>query len=140
MQYGLRFSPKIKKQKALKKMKRELKKSIQEEYKINAQRKKQWKSSITLIIKGDIRFFAPNDQLQDKYHHAPDLDSPISRTLVNSELDRLLNLSLYRERLKIFWNREVLPEAYVEQYGWDFRLHVLDPDTKITEGTLGTNI
>ena len=40
MQYGLRFSPKIKKQKALKKMKRELKKSIQEEYKINAQRKK----------------------------------------------------------------------------------------------------
>ena len=93
-----------------------------------------------MIIKGDIRFFAPNDQLQDKYHHAPDLDSPISRTLVNSELDRLLNLSLYRERLKIFWNREVLPEAYVEQYGWDFRLHVLDPDTKITEGTLGTNI
>ena len=44
-------------------MKRELKESIQEEDKINAQRKKQGKASITLIIKDGIRFFAPNDQL-----------------------------------------------------------------------------
>lgn len=31
-------------------------------------------------------------------------------------------------------------EAYVEQYGRDLRLHVLDPDTKIIEGTLGKNM
>merc|ERR1712222_160621 len=100
MNYGLGSQPKTKKQKALEKMKRELKESIQEEDKINAQRKKQGKASITLIIKDGIRFFAPNDQLR---------------------------------------NKEVLPDAYVEQYGRDLRLHVLDPDTKIIEGTLGAN-
>lgn len=117
-------------------MKRELKEPIQEEYKINAQRKKQGKASITSIIKDGIRFFAPNDQLRDKYHHTSDLDSPIPGILVDGKLNHLSDPSLYRERLKTFRNREVLPEAYVEQYGRDFRLHVLGPGTKIIEGTL----
>ena len=42
-------------------MKRELKESIQEEKKMNTQRKKQGKASITLIIKDGIRFFASHD-------------------------------------------------------------------------------
>ena len=136
---GLGSPPKTKKQKALEKMERELKESIQEEDKINAQRNEHGKASITLIIKDGIRFFAPNDQLRDKYHHAPDLDSPIPRTLVDGEVARLADPSLYRERLETFRNRKVLPEAYVEQYGRDLRLHVLNPDTKIIEGTLGAN-
>ena len=139
MNYGLGSPPKTKKQKALEKMKRELEESIQEEDKINAQRKKQGKASITLIIKDGIRFFAPNDQLRDKYHHAPDLDSPIPGTLVDGELARLADPILYRERLETFRNKEVLPDAYVEQYGRDIRFHVLDPNTKIIEGTLGAN-
>ena len=139
MNYGLGSPPKTKKQKALEKMERELKESIQEEDKLNAQRKKQGKASITLIIKDGIRFFAPNDQLRDKYHHAPDLDSPIPGTLGDAELARLADPSLYRERLETFRNREILPEAYVEQYGRDLRFHVLDPDTKIIKGTLGAN-
>ena len=64
MNYGLGSPPKTKKQKALEKMKRELQESIQEEDKLNAQRKKQGKAGLTLIIKDGIRFFAPNDQLQ----------------------------------------------------------------------------
>ena len=63
MNYGLGSPPKTKKQKALEKMKRELKESIEEEDKINAQRKKEGKASLTLIIKDGIRFFAFNDQL-----------------------------------------------------------------------------
>jgi len=55
-------------------MKQELKESIEEEDKINGQRKKEGKEIITLIIKDGIRLFAPNDQLRDKFHHAPDLD------------------------------------------------------------------
>ena len=139
MNYGLGFQPKTKKQKALEKMKRELKKSIQEENKINAQRKKQGKTSITLIIKDGIRLFAANDQLRDKYHHAPNLDSPIPGTLADGELARLADPSLHRERLEILRDREVLPDAYVKQYGRDLRLHVLDPDTKMIEGTFGVN-
>ena len=139
MIHGLGSPPKTKKQKALEKMERELKESIQEEDKINSQRKKQGKASITLIIKDSVRFFAPHDQLRDKYHHAPDLDSPIPGTLVDGELARLADPSLYRERLETFRNKEVLPDAYVEQYGRDLRLHVLDPDTKIIKGTLGAN-
>ena len=132
---GLGSPQKTKKQKALEKMKRELEESIREEDKLNAQRK----SKITLIIKDGIKFFAPNDQLRDKYHHAPDLDSPIPGTLGDAELARLADPIFYRERLDTFQNREILPEAYVEQYGRDLRLHVLDPDTKIIKGTLGAN-
>jgi hypothetical protein len=135
MHYGLGSQPKTKKQKALEKMKQELQESIREEDKLNAKRK----ASITLIIKDGIRFFAPNDKLRDKYHHAPNLDSPIPETLGDAELARLADPSLYRERLETFRNREILPEAYVEQYGRDLRFHVLDPDTKIIEGTLGAN-
>ena len=135
MDYGLGSRPKTKKQKALEKMKQQLQESIREEDKFNAKQK----ARITLIIKDGIRFFAPNDQLRDKYHHAPDLNSPIPGTLGDSELARLADPSLYRERLETFRNREILPEAYVEQYGRDLRLHVLDPDTKIIEGTLGAN-
>ena len=139
MNYGLGSPPKTKKQKALEKKKRELQESIQEEDKLNARRKKQGKGNITLMIKDGIRLFAPNDQLRDKYHHAPDLNSPIPGTLGAAELARLADPSLYRERLETFRNREILPEAYVEQYGRDLRFHVLDPDTKIIEGTLGAN-
>ena len=120
-------------------MKQELKESIQEEDKINAQRKKQGKASITLIIKDGIRFFAPNDQLRDKYNHAPDLDSPIPETLGDGELAHLAYPSLYRERLETFRNKEVLPDVYVEYYGRDLRFHALDPDTQIIKGTLGAN-
>jgi len=138
--YGLGSPPKTKKQKALEKMERELKESIEEEDKLNAQRKKQGKESITLIIKDGIKLFTPNNQLRDKFHHAPDLDSPIPGTLGDTGLARLTDPSLYRERLETFRDREILPEAYVEQYGRDLRLHVLNPDTKIIEGTLGANM
>jgi hypothetical protein len=123
--------PKTKNKKALEKMERELKESIEEEDKLNAQRKKEGKESITLIIKDGIRLFAPNDPLRDKFHHAPDLDSPIPGTLGDAELARLADPSLYRERLQTFRNRKILPETYVEQYGRYLKLHVLDPNTKI---------
>ena len=139
MNYALVSQPKTKKQKALEKMKRELKESIQEEHKVNAQRKKQGKASITLITKDGIKFFALNDQLRDKYHHAPDLDSPIPGTLAGGELACLADENLYRERLKTFRNKEILPDAYVQQYGRDLRLYIIDPDTKIIKGTLGAN-
>jgi len=93
--YGLGSPPTIKKQKALEKMKRELKESIEEEDKLNAQRKKEGKGNITLMIKDGIRLFAPNEQLRDKFHHALDLDSPIPGTLGDAELARLSNPSLY---------------------------------------------
>jgi len=137
--YGLGSPPKTKKQKALEKMEQELKESVEEEDKLNAQRKKEGKGSITLMIKDGIRLFAPNEQLRDKFHHALDLDSPIPGTLGDAKLARLTDPSLYRERLETFRNREILPEAYVEQYGRDLRLHVLNPDTKIIKGTLGAN-
>jgi hypothetical protein len=138
--HGLGSAPKTKKQKDLEKMRRELQESIEEEDKLNAQRKKEGKGSITLIIKDGIRLFAPNDQLRDKFHHAPDLDSPIPGTLGEAELTRLADPNLYRERLETFRNIEILPEAYVEQAGRDLRLHVLDPNTRIIKGTLGANM
>ena len=138
--YGLGSPPKTKNQKALEKMERELKESIEEEDKLNAQRKKEGRGNLTLIIKDGIRLFATNDQLRDKFHHVPNLDSPIPGTLGDTELARLADPSLYRERLETFRNEEILPEAYVEQYGRDLRLHVLDPNTKIIEGTLGANM
>lgn len=139
MSYGLGSQPKTKKQKALEKIKRELKKSTQEESKINSQREKQGKTSITLIIKNGIRFFVPNDKLRDKFHHAPELDSPISGTLADGKLARLTDPRLHRERLNTFRNKEILLYAYVEQYRRDLRLHVLDPDTKMIENTLCAN-
>lgn len=117
-------------------MKRELKESIEEEDKLNDQRKK----GITLIIENGIRFFAPNDQLRNKFHHALNLDSSIPRTLGDSELTRLADPTLYLERLETFRNREILSEAYVEQYGRDLKFHVLDPNIKTIEGTLGANM
>lgn len=139
MNYGLGSSPKTKKEKALEKSDRELKESIQEEKKLNAKRKKQGKATITLIVKDGIRLFTTRDQLRDKFHHARDLGSPIPGTLGNGELARLADPSLYRERLETFRNKEILPEAYVEQYGRDLRSHVLDPDTIMIKGTLGAN-
>lgn len=124
--YVLGSPPKTKKQKALEKMKRELKESIEEEDKLNADRKKQGKGNITLMIKDGIRLFAPNEQLRDKLHHAPNLDSPIPEILGYAELSRLSNPNLYKERLEIFRNEDILP---------DLRLHVFNPDTKMIEGT-----
>ena len=74
------------------------------------------------MIKDGIRLFAPNEQLRDKFHHAPDLDSPIPGTLGDAELARLSDPSLYQERLEAFRNEDILPEAYVEQYGRDLSL------------------
>ena len=139
--YGLgsRSKMKTKKEKALEKLKRELKESIKEEKKINALRRERGKGNITLIIKDGVRFFALNDQLRDKFHHATDLNSPIPKTLIDGELTRLANPSLHRERLQVFRNKKILPDAYVEQYGQSLRLHVLDPSTRVIEGTLGTH-
>jgi hypothetical protein len=50
-------------------------------------------------LKSFIRLFGPNDKLWDKFHHAPDLDSPIPGTLDDAELARLVDPSLYREKL-----------------------------------------
>ena len=118
----------------------DLDESIEKEEKLNAQRKKERKKNITLMVKDGIILFAPNEKLRDKYHHAPDLHSPIPETLGDAELARLSNPSHYQERLETFRNEDILPEAYVEQYGRDLRLHVLNPDTKIIEGTLGANM
>lgn len=85
--YCLGSPPKTKKQKALEKMERELKESIEEEDKLNAQRKKQGKESITLIIKDDIRLFAPNDQLRDKIRYIELLKK--EETLKNQEISLL---------------------------------------------------
>lgn len=100
--HHLGFRPKTKKEKALEKMKQELKESIKEQDKLNAERQKQSKKAITLIIKDGMRFFVPNDQLPDKFHHAPNLDSPIPGTLGEAELARLADPSLYKERLQTF--------------------------------------
>ena len=55
--YGFGSSSKTKRQKALEKMRRELRESIEEEDKINAQRKKQGKTSITLSVKDGANLF-----------------------------------------------------------------------------------
>ena len=94
-------------------MERELEESIQEKDKLNAQRKKEGKENITLIIKGGIRLWVLNDQLRDKFHHVANLDSPIPGTLDDAEFARLADPSLLRERLAIFRNREILPQVYV---------------------------
>ena len=83
-----------------------------------------------------MRFFVTHDQLRDKFHHAPDLGSPIPETLANGELEHLANPSLYRERLETFRDKKILPDAYIKEYGKRFRLEMLDPDTTICEGTL----
>ena len=86
-----------------------------------------------------MRFFASNGQLRGKYHHVPDLDSPIPKTLASSELARLSNPNLYKKRLKTFRNRKILPDAYIEAYARRVRLHILNPSTKMIKGTLGAN-
>jgi hypothetical protein len=103
-------------------MKGEFEESIKEEEKINAKLKKQGKGTITL--RDGIRFFAPNDQLQDNFHYAPDFDSPVPETLGYEELNLLSDPSFDRERLDTFRNREILPESYVEQHGRNLRSHI----------------
>ena len=116
-----------------------MKESIQEKDKINVKRKKQGKINVISIIKNGVRFFASNGQLRGKYHHVPDLDSPISGTFVDGKLTPLADLNLYQERLETFRNKKVLPDAYAEEYNQDFRFYVFDPNTRIIEDTLGTN-
>jgi len=135
--FGLGFPTKTKKQKALEKMKRELKESIQEQDKIN--KKTRRKNRITLIIKNDTRFFVANSKLRDKYHHVLEFDTPLPETLTKAEIRRLADPSLYDERLKIFRNRKILPDVYVEKYGQSLRSHVLDVNTEVIEGTFGGN-
>ena len=91
------------------------------------------------MIKNNRKFFAPHQPLRDKFHHFYDLNSPISETLGEAEVLRLVDNNLLKERLATFRNRDLLLEAYVEQFGRDLRLHVVDPDTKIIAGTLGAN-
>ena len=67
------------------------------------------------------------------------MGSPIPKKLGKGELTRLANPNLHQERLKIFRNREILPEAFVSMSGRRLRSHVLDVNTKVIEGTLGTN-
>jgi hypothetical protein len=133
------FPAKTRKQRELEEMRRNLRESIRKQDKLNAERKAQGKPSITVMIKDGITFFAPNEQLRDKFHHALDSGSPIPETLGEYELARLSDPNLYQERLQTFRDRDILPEAYVEQYGRDLRSHVLDPDTRIIRGTLGAN-
>lgn len=116
-----------------------MKESIEEEGKINAELKKQENVCITLIIKDGKRFFVPHDQLRDKFHHAKELLLPIPETLANGKLTYLSNPSFHQKKLETFRNKEILPDTYVEQYAQNLRLHVLDPNIKIIEGTLGVN-
>lgn len=111
-----------------KKILKDLNDSIEEENKLNANRK--GKTKVTVMIKDGRRWFAPNDQLRDKFFHAPDLDSPIPGRL---DLEHTRSLP-YRERLEY-----ILPEVYIEQYRRDLRFHILSPDTKVIPGTLGAN-
>ena len=67
------------------------------------------------------------------------MGSPIPKKLGKGELTRLANPNLHQERLKIFRNREILPEAFVSMSGKRLRFHVLDGNTKVIEGTLGAN-
>jgi len=117
-------------------LKKQFEKSIKEEANLNQQREKYGRGRLTAICKGELKLFAENSHLRDKFHHAPDLDSPIPPTLGIQELNRLSNSNLYKERLKVFRNREILPETYVEQFGRDLRFAVLSPDTIIKKGTL----
>lgn len=120
--------------------KEELEKSIKEEAKLNQQREKYGRGRLTAICKGELKLFAENSQLRDKFHHAPALDSPIPPTLGIQELNRLSNSKLYEERLKVFRNEEILPETDVKQLGRDLRFAVLSPDTIIKKGTFGANL
>lgn len=121
-------------------MDRELIESVQEEDKLNADLEKRGrKVKVTLIIKDGMKFFVPHDLLADKFHHSPDLNSPIPVTLSDAELRRLSNPKLYRERLEAFRNKEILPKAFIEQTGRDLRLYALDPETTVNRGTFGAN-
>lgn len=113
-----------------------MKESIEAEKELNASREKLGKSKVTVIIKDGRQFFAPHDQLRDKFHHARDLGSPIPKKLGKGELNRVSNPNLHQERLKTFRNREILPEAFVSMSGRRLRSHVLDVNTKVIEGTL----
>lgn len=119
-------------------MQREIEESIQEEQKLNRQRRKLGREEITLVIRDNIRYFLPNDQLRYKFHHSVDLDTPIPKELIG-QVKRLANPALYKERLKTFQNKEILSETYVRQYGKNLRRHMLHPDTQIVAGTLGGN-
>ena len=139
-EYDYRAPPKTRRQKALEKMDRELIESVQEEDKLNADLEKRGRTvKVILIIKDGMRFFVSHDLLADKFHHSPDLNSPIPVTLSDTELRRLSNPKLYRERRETFRNKEILPEAFVEQTGRDLRLHALDLETTVIRGTFGAN-
>jgi hypothetical protein len=140
--HGLGSAPKTKKQKGFEKMTRELKEFIEEEDKLKAERSKRGRGQeyVTVMIKDGRRLFAPDSQVQYKFHHALETDSPLPDTLSHAEVNRLSNSSRYEERLETFRNPEILPDAYVRHHARDLRLNVLHSDTKIIEGTLGANL
>lgn len=137
---GFDDQPRTQREKKLSKMHEELKQSEKEERLLNDKRKKAKKALITLIIKDDMRFFAPHPKLREKFHHHDDLGVTLPETLPLEEVKRLANPNLYKERLKIFRNPEILPGPVVKEYGKKLRLHMLDPYTEMIRGTFGVNL
>ena len=103
------------------------------EAKVNQNRDGQ--NLVTVIIKDGKNWFAPNKKLRDKFYHAPDLNSPIPETF---DFNYFTNLD-YPVKLEYLRNQNNLPEIYVQQFGRDLRLHMLDPNTRIFPGTWGAN-
>lgn len=126
-------------QRDLEKRQRELKQALEEEAKINAERDRKGKGRVTLIIKNGVRLFVENDQLRDKFHHAPDLNTKLPKTLSYAELNRLSQGHLHKERIETFRDRDILPEENVVGFGKDLRRHVSHPATILIEGTFGEN-
>ena len=129
MVYGLVGVPKGKTEKIGKAWKE----SVDHEAKVNKNRDGQ--NLVTVIIKDGKNWFAPNKKLRDKFYHAVDLNSPIPETFDFTYLNKLD----YLGKLDYLRNQANLPEIYVQQFGRDLRLHILDPNTKIIPGTWGAN-
>lgn len=55
---------------------------------------------------------------------------------LKAQLARLTKVP-YIERLQTFRNKDILPDAFVEQGAHDITFHVLDPETRIIPGTFG---
>lgn len=139
--YSLSSSPfKSKRQQVLEQIRQELVEAMEEEDRLNYERSMKNRSEITVSIKNGLVLYAIHDQLRDKYHHAPDLNSKLPESLNKSELIRLADKNNYKERLATFRDREVLPEQYVKQYGCDLRRYIIHPNTKMIKGSFGQNM
>ena len=133
------YGPKTKDQQAKIKKEKALEESIKEEKVLNKERKKRGLSKATLAIKDGERFFTEHNKVRDKFQHARDLGAPIPRALTKGRLERLANPNLYKERLTTFRDKKILPDAVVSMSAKKIRSHILDPNTRIIEGTYGAN-